>query len=333
MVIVVTFWTQQRYPALLKKLHVGQGIQVRGAISFDALLPVTPQMTPAARIARTSVNWIWTNRFGMIFAMPFGAIMMTLLAPVLGAKRFTSPAGNVLCGAVAGMPLGLCTNCATPIGQGLIASGASTRMTVAAMISSPSFNPVVIAMAFVLFPLPLAMSRMLAPVFLLGVLPWLVKETIAPIRTISVPETPQAMGSRLIEFLTSFGRNLLRLTWLTFPWMILAAGVGAIMAEVIPSYGTHLPVSFAGVVAVAILGTLLPVPMALDVALAFVLYRSGVPMPYVAVLLCTLGPVSVYSLTALGQQLGRTATLRLAGATIVLGCIVGWLAMLRSSGF
>jgi len=331
--IVLIFWTQQRYPALLKKLHAGQGIQVRGAISFDALLQVTPQMTPTARVARTTVNWIWTNRFGMIFAMPFGAIMMTLLIPALGTKRFTSPAGNVLCGAVAGMPLGVCTNCATPIGQGLIDSGASTRMTVAAMISSPSFNPVVIAMAFVLFPLPLAMSRILAPALLLGVLPWLVKETSAPIRTISMPETPQTIGSRLIEFLTSFGKNLLRLTWLTFPWMILAAVVGAIMVEVIPSYGTHLPVSFVGIVAVAILGTLLPVPMALDVALAFVLYRSGVPVPYVVVLLCTLGPVSVYSLMALGQQLGRTATVRLAGATIVLGCIVGWLAMLRASAF
>src|SRR5215469_13409340 len=94
--IVLIFWTQQRYPALLMKLHAGQDIQVRGAISFDALLPVTPQMTPAARVARTSVNWIWTNRFGMIFAMPFGAVMMTLLAPMLGAKRFTSPVGNVL---------------------------------------------------------------------------------------------------------------------------------------------------------------------------------------------------------------------------------------------
>ena len=332
--IVLVFWTQQRYPALVKKLHAGQGIQVKGAISFDALLSVTPQMSPAVRIARTTVNWLWTNRFGMYFAIPFGAVMMTLLAPVLGGRRFSSPAGNVLCGAVGGMPLGVCANCATPIGQGLLAGGTSSRMAVAAMISSPSFNPVVLAMVFLLFPLPLALARWLAPALLLTALPWLVKETPAPVlRGISMPETPEALGPRLAAYLASFGKNLLRLTWLTLPWMIVAAVAGAILAEVVPAYGTHLPVSFIGVVAVALLGTLLPVPMALDVALAYVLYHSGVPVPYVAALLCTLGPVSIYSLTALGQQLERSAALRLAGATILLGSLAGWLAMGFPSAF
>src|SRR5258708_33985636 len=93
----------------------------------------------------------------MYFALPFGAAMMTLLAGMAAPKRFSSAAGNVLCGAVAGAPMGVCTNCATPVAQSLLGGGASTRLTGAAMISSPSFNPVVVAMAFVLFPLPLAM--------------------------------------------------------------------------------------------------------------------------------------------------------------------------------
>ena len=36
--VVLTFWSQQRYPALLKKLHAGKSVKVAGAISFDALL-------------------------------------------------------------------------------------------------------------------------------------------------------------------------------------------------------------------------------------------------------------------------------------------------------
>jgi hypothetical protein len=96
----------------------------------------------------------------------------------------------------------------------------------------------------------------------------------------------------------------------------------------IPAYGTHLPVSVAGIVCVAILGTLLPVPMALDVALAYVLYHAGVPVQYVAVLLCTLGSVSVYSLSALGKQLGWETSLRLGGTVALLGCVVGFVAML-----
>jgi uncharacterized membrane protein YraQ (UPF0718 family) len=324
---VLIFWTQQRYPALLKRLHAGTGVKVTGAISFDALLKVTPDMPLPSRVSRTSVNWLYTNRFGMYFAIPFGAALMTLLASMATPKRFSSTAGNVLCGAVAGAPLGVCTNCATPVAQSLIAGGASTRLTVAAMISSPSFNPVVVAMAFVLFPLPLAAMRLLVPAILIATLPLLVPENSLKIGKIEIPDPPIALGSRLSAFFKAYFKNLLRLTLLTLPWMLLAAVLGALAAELIPAYGTHLPVSIFGVICVAILGTLLPVPMALDVALAFVLYHAGVPIPYVAALLCALGPVSIYSLTALGQQIGRRASLQLAGATALLGSVAGLVAM------
>ncbi len=326
--IAVTFWSQQRYPALMKKLHAGQGVQIKGALSFDALLPVVPQMNLSERVARTSVNWLWTNRFGMYFALPFGAAMMTLLGHTR-PRRFASPAGNVLCGMVAGAPLGVCTNCATPIGQSLLAGGASSRMTVAAMISSPCFNPVVVAMVFVLFPLPMAWMRMVAPALLLVLVPLLVTENTPLVKTISMAASSASIAERLLTLGRVFGRNLLRLTWLTLPWMLLAAVLGALTAQLVPAYGTHLRVSVPGVAAVAILGTLLPVPMAFDVALAFVLYRSRVPSAYVAVLLCTLGPISVYSITALAQQLGRGTALRLAGATAAIGAAVGWLSMAK----
>jgi uncharacterized membrane protein YraQ (UPF0718 family) len=325
---VLIFWSQQRYPALLKKLHAGTGVKVAGAISFDALLKVSPEMPAPTRVLRTSVNWLYTNRFGMYFALPFGAAMMTLLAGMAAPKRFSSAAGNVLCGAVAGAPLGVCTNCATPVAQSLLVGGASTRLTLAAMISSPSFNPVIVAMVFVLFPLPLAAMRLVVPVLLLAALPLLVRENELGLRTIVVPAVDEAMIPRLVTFGHTYLRNLLRLTFLTLPWMLLAAVIGASAAEVIPAYGTHLPVSVFGVVCVAIFGTLLPVPMALDVALAYVLYHAGVPVPYVAALLCTLGPVSIYSLSAIGKQLDWRTSLRLGGAVALLGCVAGLVVML-----
>jgi uncharacterized membrane protein YraQ (UPF0718 family) len=324
--VILVFWSQQRYPALLKKLHAGTAIKVAGPISFDALLKVTPAMPAPTRVMRTSVNWLYTNRFGMYFAVPFGAAMMTLLAGVGTPRRFSSAAGNVLCGAVAGAPMGVCANCATPVAQSLLVGGASTRLTVAAMISSPSFNPVVVAMTFVLFPLPLAAMRVVAPALLLAALPWLVRENELVVRSFGV-STGEGLGARLLAFCRTYVRNLLRLTVLTLPWMLLAAVVGAMAAEMIPAYGTRMPVSVIGVVLVALLGTLLPVPMALDVALAYVLYHAGVPTPYVAVLLCTLGPVSVYSLSALGKQLDWRTSLRLGGAVALVGCVVGFVIM------
>ena len=321
-VIAGIFWGEQRYPSLMKKLHAGQAIKVSGVISFDALLPVKPEMPLAVRVGRTSVNWIWTNRFGMYFAIPFGAAMMTFLARTRRPRRFEHAAVNVLCGAVAGAPLGVCSNCATPIGQSLLVSGASTRMTVAAMISSPSFNPVVLAMAFLLFPWQMAAARVLVPAILLLLLPVLIPEP-KPLLALDLPDWDAPTGAPVLAVVTAFVRNLFRLTLLTLPWMLVAAVLGALGAELIPAYGTQMPVSVLGIIAVAILGTLLPVPMAFDVGLAWVLYKAGVPTPYVATLLCTLGVVSIYSLSALGQKLGAMVAAKLAGAVVVLGAIVG----------
>ena len=325
--IALVFWSQQRYPALLKKMHSGTAIQVKGAISFDALLKTTPQMPLPQRVLRTGVNWLYTNRFGMYFALPFGAAMMTLFAASATPRRFNSAAGNIACGAIAGAPLGVCTNCATPIGQSLLIGGASTRLTVAAMISSPSFNPVVLAMAFVLFPLPIALARVIVPLLLLLALPLLVAENRPTVRPLTIPLEVPPLPQRLFAFATVFFRNLLRLTLATLPWMVLAAFIGALAAELIPSYATHVPVSALVVVVVAIFGTVLPVPMALDVALAFLLYHAGVPTPYVVALLCTLGPVSVYSISALSKQLGRGTGFGLTGATAFLGAVAGLIAL------
>jgi uncharacterized membrane protein YraQ (UPF0718 family) len=327
--IAAIFWDLQRYPALFKKLHAGPAIQVSGSISFDALLPVKPAMPLPVRVGRTAVNWLWTNRFGMYFAIPFGAAMMTLLAQIERKKQFRHAATNVLCGAVAGAPLGVCANCATPVGQSLLAAGTSSRLTVAAMISSPSFNPVVLAMVFALFPAQMAIARVVVPALLLLALPLLVREREPQPVGMRMPEPAISPAERAWILTRSFLQNLLRLTWMTLPWMLLAALIGALAAETIPAYGTHLPVSVFGIIAVAILGTVLPVPMAFDVGLAWVLYRSGVPTPYVAALLCTLGPVSAYSLMALGKELGPSVPLKLAAATAFLGIVAGLWMMVR----
>lgn len=85
------FWIDSRYPSLLKKLHTGKAVPLSGALSFDALMPVTPGMSRLARIGHTSVNWMWTNRIGMTFGICFGAAMLTLL-PLLPRRRFQSAA-------------------------------------------------------------------------------------------------------------------------------------------------------------------------------------------------------------------------------------------------
>jgi hypothetical protein len=120
------FWVDSRYPSLVKKLHSGTAIKVRGSISFDELLPVDPKAPVLTRIERTTVNWIWTNRIGMSFGVGFGAALLTLI-PLFPRRRFKSPAANTLLGAFIGAPLGVCANCVAPIGRGLYSAGASAE--------------------------------------------------------------------------------------------------------------------------------------------------------------------------------------------------------------
>jgi hypothetical protein len=53
----------------------------------------------------------------------------------------------------------------------------------------------------------------------------------------------------------------------------------------------------------ALIGAFLPVPMAFDVVIAYVAMSRGVTLPYVAVLLCTLGIYSVYSAAVIGKTI------------------------------
>jgi uncharacterized membrane protein YraQ (UPF0718 family) len=123
--------------------------------------------------------------------------------------------------------------------------------------------------------------------------------------------------------LKSYLKNFAGLTVATVPLMVVAAFLGALIAELLPV--NHIPttVSLVGIVAVALAGTFLPVPMAFDVAIAFLLMTRGVPTPYVVTLLCTLGAFSIYPMLILGRTISwRTAT-ALFGSVMLLGIAAG----------
>jgi uncharacterized membrane protein YraQ (UPF0718 family) len=320
--IALYFWIDSRYPALLKKLHSGKGIRITGALSFDALMPVSASMPLMTRIGHTAVNWMWTNRIGMTFGICFGAAMLTLLA-CLPKRRFASAAANTWFGAATGVPLGVCANCVAPIGQGLYTAGATADTVLATMISSPTLNLVVLAMAFTLFPLKIALLRLAVPLLLIALVPWIVRRT-AP----AGPPECRLPGADLVvnpatRILHSYFRNLAKLAATTLPFMILAALLGAIVVELVPADALPSHVSILGILLVALAGTFLPVPMSFDVAAAFVLMARGVPMPYVVTLLCTLGAFSIYPLLILGRTISWRTALALFAAVMTVGVLAG----------
>lgn len=324
------FWIDSRYPSLLKKYRAGSHVKVVGVITFDAVYPVDRTMPFPTRVWRTTVNWLHANEIGMTFGFFFAAAALTFLATI--PRRRTGNAYlNSLIGVAAGMPLGVCSNCVAPIGRALYASGMSTESVLAAMFSSPTLNVVVLAMVFTLFPLAVAAAKMitvLLMVFVVG--PFLGKQSDRIAETACVPSGPVSTTWR--EALVSTAKMFATSFWKVFkvaaPLMVIAALLGAVVIELVPPNALHVAVTLLGIVLVALIGTFLPVPMAFDVVLAYVAMSGGVPLPYVVVLLCTLGIYSVYSFSVVGKTIcWRVAAGAFAGV-VVLGVLAGIVTML-----
>jgi hypothetical protein len=71
------------------------------------------------------------------------------------------------------------------------------------------------------------------------------------------------------------------------------------------------------------------VPMAFDVAIAYIAMAKGVPLAYVATLLCTLGIVSVFSLSVIGKTISWRVAAAAYATVVILGALAG--VMVRMS--
>jgi uncharacterized membrane protein YraQ (UPF0718 family) len=335
------FWTVSRYPALYKKYSQGTNIKVTGKITFGTVYAVDRGMPLSQRVWRTTVNWLQANEIGMTFGFFFGAAALTLLA-TFPRRRTKNRYANALIGAAAGAPLGVCANCVVPIARGLYASGMSTESVLAAMFSSPTLNVIVLAMAFALFPLPvfaLKMATVLTLIFVVA--PWIASLRIASLTGVrqaqaepSGPEIPTALSETWGEAFRSTAISFAKSFWYVFkigaPLMLLAALLGALVIELLPQNAltANAPVTFAGIVLVALIGAFLPVPMAFDVVIAYLAMTHGVPLPYVVTLLCTLGIYSVYSFAVLGKTISWKVAASTYGAVAILGVASGVTARL-----
>lgn len=321
-IIAGVFWVDSRYPALIKKLHQGAAVQVKGAITFDKVMNVDRSMPLPKRVAYTTVNWLAANRVGMTFGFLFGAGILTLLS---GTPRSNSKNRykNVLLGTLTGVPLGVCSNCVAPIAQGLCDSGVATESALATMLSSPALNVVVLATVFSLFPLPLAALKVgLTVLVLFVVLPRIVPETVRTIEP-AVRVGTGTWGSALGSTVKGYSKNLWYLIRTAGPLMLLAAALGSLIIELVPREMLPLSVSPLKILLVSIVGTALPVPMAFDVFAAYVAMRSGVPMPYVATLLCTLGAYSVYSFFITARAVSWKTAFTIFAAICMAGALAG----------
>ena len=323
------FWVDSRYPALMKRYHAGTQVKAAGSLTFGQVYSVDRSMPLSTRAWRTTVNWLDANRVGMTFSFLFGPAALTFLT-TLRRRRTQSRYLNTLLGAVAGVPLGVCTNCVAPIARGLLASGMSSESVLAAMFASPALNVVVLAMTFALFPVSVALLKLATVFVLIFVFAPMVatgaqSDAVAISCPIEIPVSEtwwQAFGGVAWSYAKSF--------WYVFrvalPLMLLAAVLGALVVELLPQQALFAPVTVAGIVAVAVVAAFLPVPMAFDVAIAYIAMAKGVPLPYVVTILCTLGIISIYSLSIVGKSISWRVAAATYATVAALGTVAGLIA-------
>lgn len=328
-VIAGIFWADSRSPALLKRYHVGMQVKASGALTFGTVYSVDRTMPLSTRVWRTTVNWLDANRIGMTFSFLFGPAALTFLA-TLRRRRTNSIYLNTLFGAAAGMPLAVCTNCVAPIARGFYASGMSTESVLAAMFASPALNVVVLAMTFALFPVPIALLKLATVLVLIFVFaPAVASRRVTSAASVVCPiEIPvsETWAQALISTIRSFFKSFWYVFRVAFPLMILAAILGALVVELLPAQALIAQATIGGILLVALVGAFLPVPMAFDVAIAYIAMTKGVPLPYVVTILCTLGIVSVFSLSVVGKTISWKVAAAAYATVAALGTVAGLLA-------
>ena len=141
--LVFVFWTQSRYPALNEKAMMSGAIQLEDPLGFEAKFPLSNDMATVEKVFFSTLNWINTNKKGMAFGILFAAAFLTLFG-YLRRQSFRNGFANSFLGLVIGAPLGVCANCAAPIGKGMFASGVRAETALSTMVASPTLNIIVL---------------------------------------------------------------------------------------------------------------------------------------------------------------------------------------------
>jgi uncharacterized membrane protein YraQ (UPF0718 family) len=339
------FWGTSRYPELTGKAMMGDHPSL-SSLGFAPKIIITDDFTFAEKVYAETVNWIHTNKRGMSFAFVVGTFLLCLL-PLLKSRSFKSGFGNSIFGMALGAPLGLCVNCSAPVARSLHAGGASLQTSLAALIASPTFNIVVLTMAFSMFPFYAIVLKIFLTIFFILVLiplgcKYLFTKEVKKQHDIEIGNNKSksseidinGWGGALIWVVKSYFKNFLYLLKIALPLMLLSGFLGAVLVVLSPwsmvqNMQQDLPLFITILILfiIAVFGTFLPSPMAFDVILSASLLRAGVPIEYVTVLLFTLGSFSIYAFLIVW----RAISLRVAGflflSTIFLGIFMGIVSM------
>lgn len=335
-ILLSIFWFLSRYPQLFKKAaHLGQFVP---SMAYGSeLFKVSAEMPVWQKILYTTANWLDGMKIGMSFGIVFGAFLHTYL------RYFPLNIGNNVYlnsvkGALVGIPMGVCANCAVPAACGLTRGKGRVEVALGFLFSSPNFNPVVVMMTFLALPIAMSITKyvVLLAVILL-VVPALINyfERTEPFKIpelkVEEPEicelpvvSPENFLGVLKELLIEFGKNIWMLFKPTITIMLLSAILASAMLVLIPWTDILASTNPLMKLLVSFLAVVMPVPIALDVMFASQLQQQNVNAGYVMMFAMTLGSYSIVP----GIYLWREISKKLAVILFLFFAIIGWILSL-----
>ena len=335
----IVFWSGSRYPSLDEKAIMGGSATLEDPLSFEATLQAQPGDELRTRILYSTINWLETNFEGMAFGLIVGACLLTLISMV-PARGHGNGYINSLIGVFIGTPLGVCVNCSAPVAKGMHDGGARLETTLATMLSSPTLNIIVLSMLFSIFPLYIVVIKLvLTLVYIMLFVPWLstwvfrkeraqsYDDSRCQITSAPIGPDNECWSMAIANASRTLLRNLFYIGARTVPLMFVAGLLGAIVANTLPlSALTDTEPNILSVALVALVGILLPVPVAFDIVIVAVLISAGAPMVYSMTLLFTLGIFSVYPFFIIWNSISPKVAIILMLTLTLMGVIGGAVA-------
>ena len=344
LIIAVSFWYSSRYPALGSKSHISQTQNINetsvmeGTFGHRVKHKIDKDDNLSLKIFKTTLNWISANLKGMSFGLIIAASFLTLLK-YFKRRHVKNKFLNSAIGMLLGAPLGVCSNCVAPVARGFFQGGGKMESALALMFSSPTFYIVVLTMLFTVFPLKLALIKVILTLLLvLVIVPLLAMQNIKT-RTIGGEACEidfdknkiqkeswlQAFKGSILSYFSNFIYIFVRVV----PLMVLAGTLGSIASHLFNmEFLSGGYVSFTLLLTVALIATFLPMPIAVDILLAQALMFSGLPMPAVMTILFCLGSYSIYSFLIIYRTFSLKLALQLFLIIAILGVFAGYLFMI-----
>ncbi len=335
--LLSVFWFTSRYPQLLgKATHVGRELPTM-AYSRE-VLAVAADSPVWQRILYGAVNWLADMRIGMTFGVLLGALLHTYLRyyPLKIGKNLYL---NSLKGALVGVPMGVCANCAVPTACGVSRGHGRIEVALGFLFSSPNFNPVVVMMTFMAFPLTMSLTKYgILLLVILVVVPSLISwlERGKPLKILTVGGEGESCAIPIQDtnctesFWTvsremgwDFAKNVWMLFKPTLTIMLLTSVMAAAMLALIPWQELLAEPTLLKLTIVSVIAVVMPVPIALDVLFAAQLLQQGVAPGFVMLFAMTLGTYSIIPSIYLWREVSKRLAVLLFVFFVAVGLITG----------